>query len=85
MSYQADWFKIMDGSHEHPFTQNYLNNCMKMRIKRRGMYNLPSPQELLDRFIEAQAEKYRSDIQLKCSPGLLLEIKRKDIVADLGI
>lgn len=39
----------------------------------------------LDRFTRAQVEKYRSGIQLKCSPGFLLEIKRKAIGGDLGI
>lgn len=88
MEWDKQSFKChpLQGSHpDYPMDQKYLAKVMRTRLKRRGMYNLSSPHELLQSFIDVQVLKYRSGIQLKCSPGLLIEIKRKAIQGDMDL
>lgn len=79
---QRYWVIRMDGSHEFPFTQQYLDHQMHMRRVRRGIWNLLSAQECRERLICTQAEKIRRGRKVLASPGLMSEIARYALAVD---
>lgn len=82
---QRYWVIRMYGSHEFPFTQQYLDHQMHMRRVRRDIWNLLSAQECRDRFICVQAEKIKSSKKVVASPGLMREMKRQALAVDFEI
>ena len=72
---QADHcWRIPDGSEDLPFTQGYLDDCMRTRRKRMAMWQQKSADECRIDFIVAQVKKAEMGRKSRCSPGLEKEI-----------
>ena len=74
-----------DGSAALPFTQQYLDECMRQRRVRPGLYGMKTANELWEAFRDAQVEKIRQGRDLKCSPGFGNEIRRIALTRDFEL
>ncbi|MWV14173.1 hypothetical protein F3I62_18895 [Pseudomonas sp. R-28-1W-6] len=74
-----------DGSAERPFTQAYLDECMRKRQVRPGMYGQKTAVECLEACKVAQEKKIQQGVVIRCSQSMGNELRREALMGDLGL
>lgn len=77
--------RMPDGSAERPFTQAYLDECMRKRQVRPGMYGQKTAVECLERFKVCQEKKIQQGVGIRCSHSMGAELRREALKGDLGL
>ncbi len=77
--------RLPDGSEVFPFTQTYLNECMRQRRVRPEMYGHKTAVECLKTFKVAQERKILRGIGIQCSQSLGTEFRREALMGDFGM